>query len=281
MAFTPEIKNFAKNTVIFTVIFALVIHFSWEYVASFLGFSARAHNEATFENANITYIGNTATALSLRAGGVEPPQTSNAIGGQAIETISIPEVLGSPGIGQEKLIASNMLAITAYAGVLKTNIIDMLETSYDRSKALDNHISLLKSYYLKTNDRLAIIRDQKNDLTALLSKSNADQTTAKNTLQSSYNSLEYAGVDRAITDFLTAKSLASRAKIYMIYLERFEKSYHALQNKNKKILDAIINNRNGIIQKSVVVIPDTGTDIVKELGLIQSEADYKAQQALQ
>ena len=42
-----------------------------------------------------------------------------------------------------------------------------------------------------------------------------------------------------------------------------------------------MNNREGIIRKSMVVIPDTGTDIIKELGLIQSEADYKAKQALQ
>lgn len=79
MAFTPEIKKFTKNTILFTIIFALVIHFSWEFFASLGKSSANAHNEATFENANITYLGNTATALSLRLGGIKPQSTvSNA-----------------------------------------------------------------------------------------------------------------------------------------------------------------------------------------------------------
>ena len=68
MAFTPEIKNFIKNTIIFTLIFAVVIHFSWEYFSSLSGSSAQAHNNANFENANISYVGNSATALSLRIG---------------------------------------------------------------------------------------------------------------------------------------------------------------------------------------------------------------------
>lgn len=78
-----------------------------------------------------------------------------------------------------------------------------------------------------------------------------------------------------------AKNVSSRAKIYLIYLERFERSYQLLQNRNKKVLDALINNRNPLIQGTVIVIPDSGIDIIKELGLIQSEADYKAQQLLQ
>lgn len=70
MAFTPEIKNFVKNTAIFTLVFAVVINFTWEYFASMLGYNAQAQNNANFENANISYIGNTATALSLRLGGI-------------------------------------------------------------------------------------------------------------------------------------------------------------------------------------------------------------------
>lgn len=278
MTFNPEIKNFAKNTIIFTIIFAVVIHFAWEYFAS--DSSAQAHNNATFENANISYIGNSATALSLRIGGVKQTKTSSFGVGNVDNTISIAEVFSNPTLGQTKLIESNMMAITAYANALKTNIIEMMTNSPNRVAALDNHISLLKSYYIKTQERLSIIAEQKNELKALMTSISDKQKSAKNTLQESYNVLEYSGVNTAINDYLDAKNLDSRAKIYGIYLERFEKSYLALQAKNKKILDAIINNREGIIKQSVVVIPDTGADIIKELGLIQSEADYKAQKAL-
>ncbi len=281
MAFTPEIKNFIKNTVIFTLIFAVVIHFSWEYFSSLSGSSAQAHNNANFENANISYVGNSATALSLRIGGIIPQKNTNLSNNSVDNIISIAEVLNNPVAGQEKLIASNMTAITAYANILKTNIVAMLDTAANRQASLDNHISLLKSYYLKTQERLNIIGEQKTEVQSLLTNATNAQNTAKNTLQNSYNVFEYSGVNSAINDYLDAKNLDSRMKIYAIYLDRFEKSYLALQNKNRKILDALMNNREGIIRKSMVVIPDTGTDIIKELGLIQSEADYKAKQALQ
>lgn len=281
MAFTPEIKNFIKNTIIFTLIFAVVIHFSWEYFSSLSGSSAQAHNNANFENANISYVGNSATALSLRIGGIIPQKNNNLSNNSIDNTISIAEVLNNPVAGQEKLIASNMTAITAYANILKTDIVAMLDTAANRQASLDNHISLLKSYYLKTQERLNIIGEQKTEVQSLLANATNAQNTAKNTLQNSYNVFEYSGVNSAINDYLDAKNLDSRMKIYAIYLDRFEKSYLALQNKNRKILDALMNNREGIIRKSMVVIPDTGTDIIKELGLIQSEADYKAKQALQ
>lgn len=281
MAFTPEIKNFIKNTIIFTLIFAVVIHFSWEYFSSLSGSSAQAHNNANFENANISYVGNSATALSLRIGGIIPQKNTNLSNNSIDNTISIAEVLNNPLAGQEKLIASNMTAITAYANILKTDIVAMLDTAANRQASLDNHISLLKSYYLKTQERLNIIKEQKTEVQGLLTNATNAQNTAKNTLQNSYNVFEYSGVNSAINDYLDAKNLDSRMKIYAIYLDRFEKSYVALQNKNRKILDALMNNREGIIKKSMVVIPDTGTDIIKELGLIQSEADYKAKQALQ
>lgn len=281
MAFTPEIKNFIKNTIIFTLIFAVVIHFSWEYFSSLSGSSAQAHNNANFENANISYVGNSATALSLRIGGIIPQKNTNLSNNSIDNIISIAEVLNNPVAGQEKLIASNMTAITAYANILKTDIVAMLDTAANRQASLDNHISLLKSYYLKTQERLNIIGEQKTEVQSLLTNATNAQNTAKNTLQNSYNVFEYSGVNSAINDYLDAKNLDSRMKIYAIYLDRFEKSYLALQNKNRKILDALMNNREGIIRKSMVVIPDTGTDIIKELGLIQSEADYKAKQALQ
>lgn len=281
MAFTPEIKNFIKNTIIFTLIFAVVIHFSWEYFSSLSGSSAQAHNSVNFENANISYVGNSATALSLRIGGIIPQKNTNLSNNSVDNIISIAEVLNNPVAGQEKLIASNMTAITAYANILKTDIVAMLDTAANRQASLDNHISLLKSYYLKTQERLNIIGEQKTEVQSLLTNATNAQNTAKNTLQNSYNVFEYSGVNSAINDYLDAKNLDSRMKIYAIYLDRFEKSYLALQNKNRKILDALMNNREGIIRKSMVVIPDTGTDIIKELGLIQSEADYKAKQALQ
>lgn len=69
MAFTPEIKNFAKNTLILTMILSVVIHLSWNTLASWMGMSTSAsYNNANFERSDIMYVGNIATALSLNLG---------------------------------------------------------------------------------------------------------------------------------------------------------------------------------------------------------------------
>lgn len=189
MTFTPEIKKFIRNTLVLICIFTIAIHFSWEYFAGLLGYNAQAPNNASFENANITYVGNTATAFSLRVGGVKS-QNNSLVSSNSV--ISIAEVLSSPQAGQEKLIGSNMVAITAYANVLKTDLLNMLDSSSNRTATLDNHISLLKSYYLKTQDSLAVIADQKAELKAILSESVDAQNGAKSTLQNSYTSFDYS-----------------------------------------------------------------------------------------
>lgn len=47
------------------------------------------------------------------------------------------------------------------------------------------------------------------------------------------------------------------------------------------VLDTLINNREALIKRSVVVIPDSGTNFLKQMGLIQSEAELKATKTLE
>lgn len=283
MSNNSELKSFLKKLALIIVVFSIAIHFSWNYIESSLGMSANANN-ANFENANINYLGNTAAALSIRLGWINPSynSTTSVKSGNFNNTnISINEVLNNPNIWQEKLIASNMINITTYANILQMDITKMLDNSSNRKAALENHISLLDSYYTKTKDQLNIVTEQKKELSEILNNSTNNEKNAKNILQESYTKLEYNGVNNAIDDFLVAKNLTTRAKIYMIYIERFEKSYKALQEKNIKISEALKSNKKAIIEKTTVTIPNSGTSIMKELGVIQSEAEYKAKQALE
>ena len=68
MAFSPEIKNFIKNTLLLTFLFAVVLHFGWDYIMSPFSLPASAQNDQNFDRANISYMGNVATALSLNLG---------------------------------------------------------------------------------------------------------------------------------------------------------------------------------------------------------------------
>ena len=281
MVFTSEVKDFIKNTLILTLFFTLVLHLSWGYVGPMFGMKTSAGaNDLSFQQADMTYMGNIATAMSLS---IWQKETQIKYAGVDLSnsTISIAEVLSSPTVGQQRLIGSNMLAVSSYTNILSVDIVNLLDNTTDRATALNEHISLLKSYYNRTLERLTIIGEQIADLQGMISQSTSTTAGAKTTMQTSYAWYDYTSVDGAIDSYVTSKNIDTRARVYLIYLENFQKSYTALQLQNAKLIDALVNNRDALIKRSTVVIPDSGTDIIRTLKLIQTQAEASAQKALQ
>ena len=121
-----------------------------------------------------------------------------------------------------------------------------------------------------------MLREQWAELTKVVNESAAITSEAKATMETKYKAFEYDGVDRVIDSYVGAKNDESRARVYLAYVERFQRWYAILQAQNKKILDTLINNREAIIKQTVVVIPDSWTELLKKLNLITTEWDYKA-----
>ncbi len=281
MVFTSEVKDFIRNTLILTLFFTLILHLSWGYIWPMLGLKTSAGaNDLSFSQADITYMGNIATAMSLSLGQKET-QIKYAGVDLSNNIISIAEVLSSPNIWQQRLIGSNMLGISSYANILSTDIVHLLDSATDRAVALGEHISLLKSYYNRTLERLSVIGEQIWDLQGIIDRSTSETSSAKNIMQSSYDAYDYSGVDGAIDSYITAKHMDTRARVYLIYLGRFKQSYTALQIRNLQLIDALSNNRDALIKRSTVVIPDSGTDIIRTLKLIQTEAEANISKTLQ
>ncbi len=280
MFFRPEIKEFTKNTLILTIFFTLILHLSWGYIWPYLGLGASAGNDTNFIQLNTTYLGNIATAVSLNVWQKE--KDLSKIGSNlSNDIISIAEVLARPAVWEKKLIGSNMIAIQSYVNVLKTDIIVLLDRTTDRTVALDEHIDILKSYYTRTADRLSVISEQLTELNGILASATQVSTSAKATMESKYRSFDYTGIDTVIDDYVKAKERESRARVYFVYLERFQRAYGILQAQNKIILDTVINNREALIKRSFVVIPDSGSNFLKQMGLIQSEAELKASKTIE
>ena len=228
MFFRPEIKEFTKNTLILTLFFTLILHLSWGYVAPYFGLGVNANNDANFSQLNTTYLGNIAAAVSLNVGLKEEETTKNGIN-LSNDIISIAEVLASPKDGERRLIGNNMIAIQSYVNVLKTDIVALLDQANDRTTALDEHIDILKSYYTKTSDRLLLINEQISELNNLLKSTNETTSLAKTTMEEKYKAFDYSGVDTVINDYVTAKNSENRAKVYLVYLQRFQRAYGILQ----------------------------------------------------
>ena len=280
MRISPEIKEFTKNTLIFTLFFTLMIHLGWGYIAPYLWQWAKADNNGNFNQVDVVYIGNVATALSLNIWQKSKPLT-NGQNSLMDETISVAEILENPKEWERRLIASNMLSMQSYLNVLKTDIVWLLDESENRANALDEHIDILKSYYMRTSERTTLLAEQSRDLQAILTSSSQRTEAAKKAMEEKYKAFEYNGVDTVIDEYVKAKNEENRARVYLTYIERFQRWYGILQWQNKKILDTLINNREALITKSVVVIPDSGSELLKKLNLITTEAEYKKANTLE
>jgi hypothetical protein len=214
--------------------------------------------------------------MSLSVGQRDKQLVSTTIDLTDNNSVSIAEVISNPTVGQQKLIGTNMLAISTYANVLSTDILRLLDSAPDRGEALSEHIALLKSYYTRTDERIKVIDTQISDLGGIVTSVNDSATQAKSVMQSSYVGYDYSGVDVAIDNYIKARNADTQARIYLVYLQKFKQSYQALQSRNLKLLDTLSVNKEPLIKRSTVVIPDSGSDIVKQLKLIQSEADFRA-----
>ena len=237
-------------------------------------------NDLTFQQADMIYMGNIATAMSLSIWQKEAQIKTSGVD-LSSSTISIAEVLSSPTVGQQKLIGSNMLGVSSYTNILTTDIVNLLDSAADRSTALSEHVSLLKSYYNRTQERLSVISEQIWDLQGIITQSTSTTAGAKTAMQTSYVGYDYTSVDGAIDSYVTAKNTDTRARVYLIYLENFRTSYTALQVRNLRLIDVLSNNRDALIKRSTVVIPDSGTDIIRTLKLIQTEAEASVAKTIQ
>ncbi len=280
MFFRPEIKEFTKNTLILTIFFTLILHLSWGYIAPYLWVGASASNDANFSQLNTTYLGNIATAVSLNVWQrvIESTQWGISLSN---DIISIAEVIASPSEWEKRLIGNNMISIQSYVNVLRTDIVSLLDQSVDRTVTLDEHIEILKAYYTRTADRLTLIWEQIQELTTILTTVAGITNASKVTMEERYKAFDYTGVDIVINDYVNAKNRENRARVYLVYLERFQRAYGILQWQNKIVLDTLINNREALIKRSVVVIPDSGADLLRKMGLIQTEEEAKSSKKIE
>lgn len=274
MVFTSEVKNFIKNTLILTLFFTLILHLSWWYIGPIFWLKTSAGaNDLSFQQADINYMGTMATAMSLSVWQKMLPIKNTSVN-LPTSTISIAEVLSSPLSWQQKLIGSNMLGVSSYVNVLSIDIPNLLDNAVNRGIVLDEHISLLKSYYNRTLERLSLLNEQIADLRGIIKESSSASDKSKSIMQLSYDGYDYSEVDKAIDTYIWSRNTDTRAQVYLVYLEKFKKNYTALQIKNLKLIDTLVNNKDALIKRSTVVIPNSGSDLIKTLKLIQTESEF-------
>ncbi|MDD5197834.1 MAG: hypothetical protein PHN60_03160 [Candidatus Gracilibacteria bacterium] len=279
MALQTEIKDFTKKVLLLGIILSFLINLIFTYVSS-LGSGSSAYasgNDGKFRQANIPYLGNTGVAIAMNIGLHEKEKQNTPVNLYA-EVMPIGEVLADTGLGRQKLISSNMVAASEYLNVLKTDVNKLLDSANDREAMLESFLDQLKYRYTSTNSYLSTLSAQVTELQGTVTASNGSIETTKTALTAAYKNLDYDRTEELLTAYLAEKQKNTYAATYLVFLGKFISTYQILNAYNKTLLDTLINNKEALIKNVTVIMPDSGTSLMKQLNLVKTEAEWKARQ---
>lgn len=191
------------------------------------------------------------------------------------QSVELWEILLNTNQAKDNIINSNMLVLSEYLNILKTDIRSLLSSSNDREFALNSFISQLEYRYKKWVLYSNNLIKQKNELTNYYKSNESNLNKLKNDISTNFTSFQSKETVKSVDEYLVIKTKMDNAKIYIIFINKFLNYYTVLNNYNKKLLDTLINNKEILVKNSQVVIPDTWSEILKELKILYSEKDWK------
>lgn len=171
-----------------------------------------------------------------------------------------------------------MVATSEYLNVLKTDINKLLDSANDREAMLESFLDQLKYRYTSTASYLTVLSGQVRELQGTVTTSNQSIETIKTAMTVAYKNLDYDKTEELLTQYLAEKQKNTYATTYLVFLGKFIATYQIMNTYNKTLLDTLINNKEALVKNVTVVLPDSGTSLMKQLNLVKTEAEWKARQ---
>ena len=191
------------------------------------------------------------------------------------DIFSVSEIIKNQDSANEELIWTNMVAVEEYKNILKTNVKQLLDTSYDKPRILDAFIDQLEYRYTLWVQNIKTLSEQKSVFLNDMNSTNSKIELLKKKIERDFSENNAEESLANIDTYLELKKQYYYARTYIVYINHFLSEYNYLNNYNKLLLDTLINNKDALIKDSFVVIPDSWTALLKNFNLIYDENEYK------
>lgn len=233
-----------------------------------------SENDMRFQSAYSNSYGSVGVALSTRIGLGIGSNMQDA--GDAYSTnAKVWENYEEKREIRSALIRSNLMIIREYLNLSRTDVKVMLSNASDRRSVLEWFISELE--HKRKNSILSVqsLEAQKSKLLGHLEKIDSEIETSK--IQMEWH-FEKAMVEETLSDVDTYFDLRrqyTETFTDIVFINQFLKQHIFLTRYNETLLDTLRTNKEQIINKTYVVIPDSGSDYMRELKLIFDENEMK------
>lgn len=258
-----------------TSVFFVIINYFWYYLnADEEVITSTNSNREKFTSKDIEVIGDVWVAIATNIGTryKETKETPVSIFKDVVE---VGYILWNQNIAKDKIITANMVVLNEYFNILKTDIRSLLSTSNDRELALNAFIAQLEYRYKVGIENSKNLNLQKAELLKAYNSSNTEINTLKDKISDDFSDFNNIETIKNIDNYLKVREENLNARTYIVFINKFLNYYAVLNEYNKKVLDTLINNKEIIVKNSQVVVPDSGSDLLKELKLIYSEEEWK------
>lgn len=258
-----------------TSVFFVIINYFWYYLnADEEVVTSTNSNRERFTSKDIEVMWDVWVAIATNIGTryKETKETPVTIFKDVVE---VGYILWNQNIAKDKIITANMVVLNEYFNILKTDIRSLLSTSNDRELALNAFIAQLEYRYKVGIENSKTLSLQKAELLKAYNSSNTEINTLKDKISDDFSDFNNIETIKNIDNYLKVREENLNARTYIVFINKFLNYYAVLNEYNKKVLDTLINNKEIIVKNSQVVVPDSGSDLLKELKLIYSEEEWK------
>lgn len=277
MLLKTEIKDFVKKVLMIWILLSLFVNLLVTYFTGLdsTSVSALDSNETKFKKVNTWYLGTTWVAVSLNIWTKFKSAKDTPVS-LTTEVLPISYILANKTLSRDKIVTSNMVGLNEYLNVIRTDVNKLLDQSSDRESMLESYLDQLKYRYTNTTEQISILNQQATQLNSVVTSSDQKIESLKATLTTSYKSLDYDKTQTTLDEYLLEKDKNTYAKTYLVFVWKFIQSYSLLNEYNKVLLDTLINNKEALVKNVTVVMPDSGTNLMKKFNLIKTEAEFKS-----
>ncbi|MDD2486819.1 MAG: hypothetical protein PHS92_00405 [Candidatus Gracilibacteria bacterium] len=275
MILKSEIKDFVKKVLILGILLSLLINLFVTYISGINGSTFAESNDTKFVRSDSRFIGTTGVAVSLNVGSrfKEAKEVPVNI---FTDVMPISFILANKKTARDKIIISNMINLSEYLNILRTDVNKLLDQSTDRESMLQSFQDQLELRYTNTSSEIRTLQQQGTELQSTLTNSTAKIDKLKTDLTLAYKAMDYDKTQESLDNYLKEKDSNTYSNTYLIFISKFIASYTILNNYNKVLLDTIINNKEALVKDVTVVLPDSSTALMKQLKLLNTEAEFKS-----
>ena len=263
------IKTFGRITTLTLIILVL-----FRVTTAFLEVeNPSEENKYNFKSATSSELGNVWVAISTNVW-IRFEQNKNASSDQS-SNMRLGTLSWDTLADREKILSVNILALKDYNNLMRTDVKELLSTSSNKSKALDSFISQLELRYKNGVQNGRALELQVAKLEADMEAALEKVAQHKDEMAAGLKAHDTDAITTAMDLYLIETNNYNIAQSNLMFAKYFVRKYLEFSVQNKVLLDTLINNKEALSNGSFIVIPDSGTDLLKSLNLIFDEDQIK------